>query len=99
SVLAALLLASGVAYADEPPLDREWSRAFSSPAIDKQVKCAVRWRGAVVIGGSFDLAGTVAAKNLAWWNGSRWYDLGGADGTVNCLAVIRDTLIIGGEFS
>jgi len=44
--------------------------------------------GNLFVGGSFDSAGGLTAKNIARWDGSAWSSLGqGRDGTVNDLAV------------
>ena len=40
------------------------------------------------------------ARNIAQWNGTTWAPLGaGTDGNVSALAVIRNTLYVGGSFS
>jgi hypothetical protein len=98
-ILLLLLLArTAVAFADSP-VEHAWSRAFGSPAIDRNVNCAVRWGGGIVIGGDFTLAGVVPARNLAWWDGRRWLELGGGvDGPVRCLAVVGGRLVVGGDF-
>ena len=71
-----LLSRSAIAFADAPD-QYAWSRSFGSPAIDRGVNCAVRWGGGIVIGGDFALAGAVPARNLAWWDGRQWLELGG----------------------
>lgn len=61
------------------------------------------------VGGSFEFAGDVAARNVARWDGSQWSSLGtgasnGTDGFVNALAVYDDQsgtgpkLYVGGWF-
>ena len=101
-VLAAAIAAlpsPSLVHAATPPVDRTWSNEFATPAFDHDVNCAVRWRGGLVVGGWFTLAGIVPAWNIAWWDGSRWRDLGGGvDGPVRCLAVVDDTLLVGGDF-
>src|SRR5690348_9914048 len=94
-----VLLACALRPAVAGALDRTWSREFGIPGIDHYPTCAVRWRGGVVVGGLFDLAGRVPARNLAWWDGADWHDIGGGvDGKVECLAVVNDTLVVGGGF-
>jgi hypothetical protein len=52
------------------------------------------------VAGDFAAAGTVAAANVARWDGSQWSALGGgADGIVNAMAVIGTDLYIGGAFN
>ncbi len=56
--------------------------------------------GNLYIGGSFTLVGTVAANNIAKWNGSAWSALGtGMNSTVNALAVSGTDLYAGGDFT
>jgi hypothetical protein len=44
--------------------------------------------GVLYVGGSFSVAGGVAANNIARWSGSEWFSLGsGTDGVVRSLAV------------
>jgi len=55
-------------------------------------------------GGSFAIAGTIAAANIARWNGSAWSALGsGVDGDVHALTVHDEgagpALYVGGQFS
>lgn len=96
---ATAALSPDAVFAADPFIDREWSSAFGTPAIDHDVSCAVRWRGGLVVGGEFALAGVVPARNIAWWDGTDWRDLGGGlDGPVRCLAVVGDTLVVGGNF-
>jgi hypothetical protein len=59
---------------------------------------------ALYVGGKFANAGSVAANNIASWNGSTWADLGGGvSGTVEALAVFDDgsgpELYVGGSFT
>lgn len=57
----------------------------------------------LVVGGRFDVAGGVSARNVAVWDGAAWTTLGsGFDGPVLALAVFDDgqgaRLYAGGEF-
>ena len=62
-------------------------------AFDKQ--------GRLIVGGSFDKAGDVAANNIARWNGTRWESLGsGTNSWVSSLLVDDNgNLFVGGGFS
>jgi hypothetical protein len=54
----------------------------------------------VYVGGAFTKAGTVAAQNIAVWNGTTWSALGtGTDGAVFALAVSGTNLFAGGLFT
>ncbi len=60
------------------------------------------YNGGLVVGGSFAIAGSVPASNIAIWNGSTWSALGsglggGGDG-VFALAVYNNELYAGGVF-
>lgn len=65
------------------------------------------YRGDLVVGGSFETAGSVAAPGIACWDGARWSSVGSGvgfteapfTGTVNSLLVSKDLLFAGGSFS
>jgi trimeric autotransporter adhesin len=51
------------------------------------------------VGGCFDTAGGVNAKNIAKWNGSTWSAVGsGADLFVQAFTIYNNELIVGGSF-
>ncbi len=58
--------------------------------------------GDVYVGGSFDTAGTVPAKNIARWNGTEWSAVGSLDftggGRVEAFAMDSNRLYVGGAF-
>lgn len=52
------------------------------------------------VGGNFTTAGSVAATNIARWDGTQWSALGaGLDGSVNALAYANGVLYVGGTFT
>ena len=54
----------------------------------------------LVAGGDFTLAGSVAASNIAAWDGTAWRALGtGANGWVHALAEYNGQLVVGGDFN
>lgn len=58
------------------------------------------YRGQLVAGGYFTMAGGLTTRYLARWDGSRWHAVGGgANNDVNALAVYNDQLIAGGSFT
>ena len=55
--------------------------------------------GALIVGGEFDRAGGVVAKNVAAWNGTTWSGLGGgASYAVWALATFGTNLVAAGQF-
>src|SRR4051812_10139671 len=61
---------------------------------------AVLTTGDLVVGGSFQSAGSVAAVDLARWNGSSWNAVGTADAAVSTLlAGAAGAFIAGGAFT
>ena len=70
------------------------------PGVDAQVEAAVVWDGKLIVGGLFDIAGSVAANRIAAWDGTSWSALGsGMNQSVNSLAVYDGKLIAGGLFT
>ena len=54
----------------------------------------------LVVGGSFSVAGTVLASNIAVWDGANWTPLGnGFNGAVRALALYNNQLIAAGSFT
>ena len=78
------------------------------PGVDGEVKAATAWDPdgggpepeLLVVGGEFSVAGTIAANNIAAWDGSSWQTLGsGMNERVHALAVYNGELIAGGRFT
>lgn len=56
--------------------------------------------GNVYVGGKFTMAGTVAAKNVARWDGTRWWPLGtGVDASVSAMVCVGGEVYVGGSFT
>ena len=63
------------------------------------VRSLAVYDGALIVGGSFESAGGIAARNIARWDGSTWSALGsGVDSSVTALTVFDGDLIAGGDF-
>lgn len=61
---------------------------------------AVNAQGHVYVGGWFDYAGGVPAKNIARWDGTRWWAVGGGtDWPVNTIEINGADVFVGGSFS
>ena len=51
------------------------------------------------MGGVFDSAGNIPAKNIAMWNGTSWSAVGnGFNGMIQCMCVCNGNLYAGGSF-
>ncbi|MBI4717282.1 MAG: hypothetical protein HY763_05720 [Planctomycetes bacterium] len=89
----------------------EWASGFHVPGVSGAVRAAAVYDDgsgpALYVGGTFNTAGPVVARNLARWNGTSWSSLGGgldsAGASVNALAVFDDgsgpALYVGGAFT
>ncbi len=61
---------------------------------------AVNAQGHVYVGGWFDYAGGVPAKNIARWDGTRWWAVGsGLESPVNTIEISGNDVFVGGNFS
>lgn len=79
--------------------DDPWSREFGLPSVDGNVNCAVKFGNDLIVGGSFQVIGGIAARNIARWDGSAWHPLGeGLEREVTCMTVYHGALIVGGRF-
>ena len=83
-------------------LTRKWGalthRAFH--AINGVVRAIVPQGDGFYAAGDFSSAGYLAARNIAYWNGAAWEQLGdGLNGPVFALLLHDDTLYAGGLFS
>lgn len=70
--------------------------------VDGDVDSLGSWNGELVVGGRFQLAGSIAARCLARWNGASWSTFGGVGvrgTTVLAITTFQGALVIGGDFS
>ena len=70
--------------------------------VNYWINTTAEWRGALIIGGDFEQAGSTQADQVALWDGLQWSTLGDHlswDGQVYALAVLDDKLIVGGNFT
>lgn len=68
--------------------------------IPTQITAMVRRGGELFVGGSFHVAGSQIARNIARWDGAQWHPLGeGLDGQVLALAFDGADLYAGGRFT
>lgn len=59
------------------------------------VHTAVFHDGKVFVGGQFDTAGLVSARNIAYWDGNQWFSLGeGILGEVDAMTVLNNGNVI-----
>lgn len=89
----------------------EWARGDAYPGVDGSVRALTSWDPdgsgpndpVVVIGGSFEVAGSVIAHHIAAWNPAtdEWSTFGGGfDGPVEALCVLPSgELVAGGSFT
>lgn len=60
-----------------------------------EVKVLKYAQGKLFVGGDFDSAGLIPAKNIAYWDGNEWHALGlGLPGTINDITILNNGNII-----
>ena len=58
------------------------------------------WDQGLAVGGQFASASGVPVRNLAWWDGAAWHDIGGGvNSGVGALLADGGDLIVGGSFT
>ena len=85
--------------------DGSWSERFMPMGLehdydDGNAQCLGSWSHYLVVGGWFEQAGSVDAKRIAAWDGTRWRGFGGGpDGQLNAIDDHGTELVIGGNFT
>ena len=84
--------------------DQYWADGFGNsnprPGVGGYVYTMFVYQGALIVGGGFNAAGGIEARNIARWDGTHWTSLGtGLDGGVYALGSYGGDLIAGGYFS
>jgi hypothetical protein len=104
-VLAVWVDPTSVCRADPPaphPDDIYWADGFFLPGgawPGGYVWAITEYQGMTVIGGYFEMAGSVITDNVAGWDGDNWESFGeGVDGFVFALTVYDGKLVAGGSF-
>lgn len=114
-LVAAMLGGGGLVHSASAQCPPEWLPGHGLAGVDwgyggGGVNAVVAWdidgdgprSEVLVLGGSFQVAGSALASNLACWDPatSSWFALGtGTNGTVAALAVLDGKLYLGGLFS
>ncbi|MBX2992954.1 MAG: T9SS type A sorting domain-containing protein, partial [Bacteroidetes bacterium] len=81
-------------------LDSIASWAALGSGTDNWVYAIAQMGTDIYVGGIFDTAGGVPARNIARWDGTQWHALGaGTNAEVRALAVIGSNLYAGGKFT
>ncbi len=76
-----------------------WWDGFGPAGVEGGVYSMTEHFGDLYVGGLFDVAGGVAAANVARYNLRHWLDVdGGTDGRVLAVFSTASTIIIGGDF-
>lgn len=90
------LPANNIAWVSESAGTYTWHAMGSG--LNGPVHAIAVFDGKVFVGGSFTMAGSSAAYNVAYWDGTNWHAAGCVNGTVYALAVFNGNLYAGGEF-
>lgn len=103
--VALVLTSAGSAHAQ---CDPQWLPGDGIPGVDGSIAASIMWDpdgagplpSCLVVAGDFTHAGTVAASNIAMWDGSSWSPLGtGTDDDIQALAVAANgDLVAAGNF-
>lgn len=87
------------------PDDKYWSGAFGSAGVVGEISVvAISGCNDIYVGGEFAGIGGVPARNIARWDGDRWYSVGegtedGVSGVVHTIEVDDvDNVYVGGRF-
>lgn len=88
--------AGNVAWVSESSGTYTWHSMGAG--VNGPVHAIAVFDGKVFVGGSFTMAGGIAADNIAYWDGTSWHAAGCVNGTVYDLAVFNGNLYAAGEF-
>ena len=82
------------------PEDTQWAGGFFRAGVNGEVRAFTAWDGALYAGGSFTVAGPIAAAGIARWDGSAWSPLSsGMNARVSALVEHDGSLVAGGLFT
>src|SRR5687768_1368196 len=80
--------------------DEAWDGRFGLPGVNGAISSIAIIGSDTYVAGTFTLAGNVAVRNIARWDGSAWHPLGtGVDNAVHDLATDGTNLYVGGYFT
>jgi len=68
--------------------------------LNGYVRAIIKYHGEIYAGGDFTIAGGVAARSIARWDGTQWRPCGGGvdSGYVRAFKVYKEQLYVGGAF-
>ena len=94
---------NGQLYAGTDSTLYKWDGSTWSPLslrINGPVYHLLVENSSLIVGGNFDSAGNIAARNIAKWNGTHWKAFGdGVDNSVTCMVATNGDYFIGGNFN
>ncbi len=95
--LALPIFACAILPSTAGPIAGQWDGRFFLPGINGAVNAIATNGVEIFVGGKFTAAGSVAARNIAKWKGTRWTSLGtGVSDAVNALTFRGGVLYVGG---
>jgi len=89
-------IANNIAYVTENAGVYTWHKM--GDGVNGQVNAITKFDSKIFVAGAFDSASGIAAKNVAYWDGSTWHSAGCIDGVVNDLTVFEGVLYAAGNF-
>ena len=98
-IILLLLILSGFSFVYSNPV-AGWSDVFYRPGFNNAVEALTPWQDGFLVGGYFETAGPIAARGVAYHDGSQWHALGeGLDsGRVAGFAEFEGDLYAYGRF-
>lgn len=71
------------------------TRIHQNPNSLAEIKAIAQYNGHIFAGGDFDTAGMIPARNIAYWDGIRWNNMGsGIQGEVDAITVLNNGHVI-----